>query len=43
MLEIALESSPQPLTDDEYLAGTNDTKVAGTDGQTEDETRAIAH
>ncbi len=43
VLEIALESSPQPLTDDEYLAGTNDAKVAGTDGQTEDETRAMSH
>jgi len=43
VLEIALESSPKPLTDDEYLAGTNDAKVAGTDGQTEDETRAMSH
>ena len=43
VLEIALESSPQPLTDDEYLAGTNDAKVASSDGQEEGEARATSH
>jgi ATP-dependent Lon protease len=43
VLEIALESSPQPLNDDEYLAGVNDAKVAGSDGQEEGEARATSH
>lgn len=43
VLEIALESSPQPLSDDEYLAGTNDAKVAASEGQEEGEARATSH
>ncbi|MEC7148793.1 MAG: endopeptidase La, partial [Pseudomonadota bacterium] len=43
VLEIALESSPQPLSDDEYLAGTNDAKVTSSDGQEEGEARATSH
>jgi ATP-dependent Lon protease len=43
VLGIALESSPQSLTDDEYLAGTNEAKVAGTEGQEEGEARATSH
>jgi ATP-dependent Lon protease len=43
VLEIALESSPQPLSDDEYLAGTSDAKVASSEGQEEDEARATSH
>ena len=43
VLEIALESSPQPLTDDEYLAGTNNEKVAASEGQEEGEARATSH
>ena len=43
VLEIALESSPQPLSDDEYLAGTNEAKVAGSEGQEEGEARATSH
>ena len=43
VLEIALESSPQPLSDDEYLAGTSDAKVASSEGQEEGEARATSH
>jgi ATP-dependent Lon protease len=43
VLEIALEASPQPLTDDEYLAGTRDEKVAASEGQDEGESRATSH
>ena len=43
VLGIALESSPQSLSDDEYLAGTNEAKVAGTEGQEEGEARATSH
>ena len=43
VLGIALESSPQSLSDDEYLAGTNETKVAATEGQEEGEARATSH
>ena len=43
VLEIALESSPQPLSDDEYLAGTNEAKVASSEGQEEGEARATSH
>ena len=43
VLEIALESSPQSLSDDEYLAGTNEAKVAATEGQDEGEARATSH
>ena len=43
VLGIALESSPQSLSDDEYLAGTNETRVAATEGQEEGEARATSH
>jgi ATP-dependent Lon protease len=43
VLEIALEASPQPLTDDEYLAGNRDEKVAASEGQDEGESRATSH
>ena len=43
VLEIALESSPQPLSDDEYLVGTNEAKVAGSEGQEESDARATSH
>ena len=43
VLGIALESSPQSLSDDEYLAGTNEAKVAATEGQEEGEARATSH
>ena len=43
VLEIALESSPQPLSDDEYLAGISDAKVASSEGQEEGEARATSH
>ena len=43
VLGIALESSPQSLSDDEYLAGTNEAKAAATEGQEEGEARATSH
>jgi ATP-dependent Lon protease len=43
VLEIALESSPRPLSDDEYLVGTNEAKVAGSEGQEESDARATSH
>jgi ATP-dependent Lon protease len=43
VLEIALESSPQPLSDDDYLAGTSDAKVASSEGKEEGEARATSH
>jgi ATP-dependent Lon protease len=43
VLEIALETSPQPLTDDEYLAGTNETKMSASEEDLDGETRATSH
>jgi len=43
VLEIALETSPQPLTDDEYLAGTNEAKMSASEEDLDGETRATSH
>ena len=43
VLEIALESSPTPLSDEDYMAGQNDSKVASSDGEGEGKARAVSH
>lgn len=43
VLEIALESSPTPLSDEAYIAGQNDAKVAASADEERSETPSIAH
>ena len=43
VLEIALESSPTPLSDEAYIAGQNDGKVAASADEERSETPSIAH
>ena len=43
VLEIALESSPTPLSDEDYMAGQNDSKVTSSDGEGEGKARAVSH
>ena len=43
VLEIALESSPTPLSDEAYMAGQNDGKVAASADEERSETPSIAH
>ncbi len=43
VLEIALESSPTPLSDEDYLAGQNDSKVTSSDDESEGKARAVSH
>ena len=43
VLEIALESSPTPLSDEAYIAGQNDAKVAASADGERSETPSIAH
>jgi ATP-dependent Lon protease len=43
VLEIALESSPTPLSDEDYMAGQNDSKVASSDDESEGKARALSH
>jgi ATP-dependent Lon protease len=43
VLEIALETSPQPLTNDEYLAGTNEAKMSASEEDLDGEARATSH
>ena len=43
VLEIALETSPTPLSDEDYMAGQNDSKVASSDDENEGKARAVSH
>ena len=43
VLEIALESSPTPLSDEDYMAGQNDSKVASSDDESGGKARAVSH
>jgi ATP-dependent Lon protease len=43
VLEIALESSPTPLSDEDYMAGQNDSKVASSDDESRGKARAVSH
>jgi len=43
VLEIALESSPTPLSDEDYLNGLNDSKTTSSDEDVRGEARATSH
>jgi ATP-dependent Lon protease len=43
VLEIALETSPQPLSDADYLAGAHDLKSTAQDADADSEVPAVSH
>jgi len=43
VLEIALESSPTPLSDEDYMADQNDSQVASSDDESGGKARAVSH
>jgi ATP-dependent Lon protease len=43
VLEIALERSPTPLSDEDYLNGLNDSKTTSSDEDVRGEARATSH